>query len=158
MSIWFLAIFSLVFSIMLCYLGIDCVGSEFLLQGNQWIQKWLLTKHTRSITETFFLGHTKHKCFVRVVDYFTDISIFLSPYRTETNFMNAFWSNTEIQAVLRNSSNTFMTRYDVSTQLYYHSHMMMIPKVCLHDSVVESTSVFYFMPLTSSKDKLSLVL
>ena len=72
--------------------------------------------------------------------------------------MNAFWSNTEIQAVLRNSSNTFMTRYDVKTQLYYHSHMMMIPKAYLDDSVVESTSVFYFMPLTSSKDKLSLVL
>ena len=49
MSIWFLAIFSLVFSIMLCYLGIDCVGSEFLLQGNQWIQKWLLTKHNGNI-------------------------------------------------------------------------------------------------------------
>ena len=140
MSIWFLAIFSLVFSIMQYYLGIDCVDSEFLLQGNQWIEKWLLTKHTRSITETFFLGHTKHKCFVRIVDYFRVISyarwnLFNPNLKLHSilSWMHAFWSNTG--NVLRNSSNTIMTRYDVNSQLHYHPHMM-IPTAYLHKCVL----------------------
>ena len=143
MSIWFLAIFSLVFSIMLCYLGIDCVGSEFLLQGNQWIQKWLLTKHNGNIffwvtqNTSVSLGslttlQSSHMHVSRKMKSFYPLTEQKPIWRLHS--ILSWMLSGQIHSVLRNSSNTIMTRYDVNSQLHYHPHMM-IPTAYLHKCV-----------------------